>query len=768
MAKFEITAPDGRKYHVEGATADGALAALRKMLGEPQGTTRNAGDGPQVSAGPFAVPAPPDQATAPPATAKGGGNGKVILNINGTRVSVSDTFLSLSPDEQNRAVDEIAAGIGAAKPASSGLTEAQLKEAARKAYAAGDLPAAKRLIDAARKVGNMAVAPAASAPSPEMADPTMKPWEKYGASKAAAKPWEKYGGQAGNSDGQSPELTSGLASLSAMTQNPVAALRAERARNRTTWDAIKDNVIGDPTDGVDSYGEQAGRLLKDAGSAAAAGLARGTASIVGLPGTVGDLFNQGMTAGGKAIGIIPEDWVAPSNSLSGASLTEGMSGLTGGATDYRGDSRAAKFVGTAAEFIPGALAFGGASPSNLIKYGVMPGVTSEAAGQATEGTAFEPYARAIGALAGGVLPDILKKGAAKLISPYGGADPERLKLASVLDDFGVPISAGQRVGNEALRRKEGLTGAGQSLNEAQREAFTRAALKTAGTDAARATPEVLEETAKRIGSVFDDVTRGVDVTPDPDSLTALSGAVDTYKSLAPTGNQAPLVSNIFKDVTKAFRGGNAIPASTVNTWRSGLSKLTASADAATREAAQQALETIDDMLTASLNAAGRADDVARLATARGEWRNFLAIQKAATGAGESAAAGLLSPAQLRSAVRQQGISAFAQGRRGDIGALARAGVGVMDSLPNSGTPAGIRAMLPTGLSSGLGATIGSSIGPWGTAGGAALGALMPGLAGAVRMSGPVQSYLANQILPQAATNIPKGAGLSILPFMSGL
>jgi hypothetical protein len=260
------------------------------------------------------------------------------------------------------------------------------------------------------------------------------------------------------------------------------------------------------------------------------------------------------------------------------------------------------------------------------------------------------------------------------------------------------------------------------------------------------------------------VTRGLNVTPDSATITKLAGAVDEYKSLAPTGNQAPLISNVLKETTKFFRGGNTVPASTVNTWRSGLSKLTTSADAATRNAAQMALEAIDDMLEGAMRASGKAENVARLATARGEWRNFLAIQKAATGAGESAAAGLLSPAQLRAAVVQQGRSAFAQGKRGDIGELARAGVGVMDSLPNSGTPAGIRAMLPTGLGSGLGATIGSSIGPWGTAGGAALGALMPGLAGAMRMSGPMQAYLANQILPKAATNMPKGAALSILPF----
>lgn len=34
MAKFDITGPDGKKYRVEGETAEGALAALRKMVGD--------------------------------------------------------------------------------------------------------------------------------------------------------------------------------------------------------------------------------------------------------------------------------------------------------------------------------------------------------------------------------------------------------------------------------------------------------------------------------------------------------------------------------------------------------------------------------------------------------------------------------------------------------------------------------------------------------------------------------------------------------------
>lgn len=554
----------------------------------------------------------------------------------------------------------------------------------------------------------------------------------------------------------------------------VAAADAQAMPGRGWGQALYDNVIGDPTDGVDSYGEQTGRFLNDVAGAGLAGLSRGVTGLADAPGALANAYGSLVAAGLEKTGLaspefagmVREGIVATSPSGDGSTFRDAASAVTGGATDYRGEGRIARYAGTIGEFLPGAAAFGGMSPANLARFGVVPAITSEAAGQATEGTGWETAARVGGAIAGGVLPGAIAKGVSKLVSPYGGADPERLKLAAVLDDFGVPISAGQRVGNEALRRKEGLTGAGQALNETQREAFTRAALKTAGTDASRATPEVLAETAKRIGDVFDDVVRGVDVTPDPASITALSEAVSTYKSLAPTGNQAPLVSNVFKETTKAMRGGNSIPAATLKVWRSGLSKLTASADTATREAATMALEAVDDMMTAALNAAGRADDVARLATARGEWRNFLAIQKAATGAGESTAAGLLSPAQLRSAVVQQGRSAYARGARGDIGELARAGVGVMDSLPNSGTPAGIRAMIPGGsLSAAIGAGLGSGAGPWGAAAGAVAGAALPGIAGAVRMSGPVQAYLANQLAPNVIARTGAGVGAALLPFV---
>lgn len=91
----------------------------------------------------------------------------------------------------------------------------------------------------------------------------------------------------------------------------------------------------------------------------------------------------------------------------------------------------------------------------------------------------------------------------------------------------------------------------------------------------------------------------------------------------------------------------------------------------------------------------------------------------------------------------------------------------MKKLPTSGTAENIRAMLPSGVWGGIGAGGGAMTGnPMLAMIGAAAGTMVPGALGALRMSGPVQAYLANQILPRAATDIPKGTALSILPFLN--
>ncbi|MFB9223004.1 hypothetical protein [Paracoccus cavernae] len=250
------------------------------------------------------------------------------------------------------------------------------------------------------------------------------------------------------------------------------------------------------------------------------------------------------------------------------------------------------------------------------------------------------------------------------------------------------------------------------------------------------------------------------MTPDPQTLNALSMANETYKQLAPKSAQAPIVGEIVKRMTGAFRTGESIPASTVNSWRSSLSRLTASNDGATRSAAIEALTALDDAMSSTLTSLGRADDVARLATARDQWRNFLAIQRAATSAGEEAAVGILSPSALRNAVVQQGRASYAQGGRGELGELARAAGGIMRPMSNSGTAQNLRAMgVPyvgwTGLGAGAGAIIGG--GPAGAIAGSIVGSAAPAALGAARMSGPGQAWLANQLVgrgrPTFTTNL---------------
>jgi hypothetical protein len=352
-----------------------------------------------------------------------------------------------------------------------------------------------------------------------------------------------------------------------------------------------------------------------------------------------------------------------------------------------------------------------------------------------------------GAVIGGALPAVgaaMGAGLQKLVSPNGGADEVRLGLAKVLDDFGVPITAGQRLGLKASMYREGATAGGKRIAGEQAEAFTKAALKTAGIEASRATPEVLDEAAKRIGSVFDEAYAGVAITPDANSLNALAKTVVEFNDLA-AKDAAPFIGNMFKRFTNAFRSDNTIPADVVGVWRSRLSKLTRSPDDATRDAAVQALQAVQELLDSSLIAAGKADDVARLETARAQWRNFLVIQKSAVREGD----GLISPARLRANVIGQGEAAYARGKRGDIGALARAGAEVMEALPDSGTsqrwwsniPGGAPAVLGT-----LGVTGASTAGfaPLATLGFGLASAALPSVGGAIRMSKPVQAYLANQ------------------------
>ena len=148
-------------------------------------------------------------------------------------------------------------------------------------------------------------------------------------------------------------------------------------------------------------------FLKSIGS----GLVTGTESLLGM---AGDLTQGAHDLGGRAGRSIaemitgkprPADAPKLSNPvpLPTTSDVAAANAAVTGFTPHQPTTTLGKYANTAASFVPGAVAFGGGGVvGNAIKYGVVPGVASEWAGQATEGTAWEPWARTGAAVAAGM------------------------------------------------------------------------------------------------------------------------------------------------------------------------------------------------------------------------------------------------------------------------------------------------------------------------------------------------------------------------------
>lgn len=143
----------------------------------------------------------------------------------------------------------------------------------------------------------------------------------------------------------------------------------------------------------------------DAGKSFGTGVEQGT---IGLLNMGGDLASLARNTIGGWLGVTPEQMQelngvqrgfgigAPATSEEVTRKVESVQGPL-----YKPQTTAGKYANTIGQFVPGAVA----GPGGVVRktaLSVIPGVASEAAGQATEGTAFEPYARVGGALVGGI------------------------------------------------------------------------------------------------------------------------------------------------------------------------------------------------------------------------------------------------------------------------------------------------------------------------------------------------------------------------------
>lgn len=351
-----------------------------------------------------------------------------------------------------------------------------------------------------------------------------------------------------------------------------------------------------------------------------------------------------------------------------------------------------------------------------------------------------------GALIGGAVP-IIARGIGAATRPLA-TPPERQAAVDVFQREGIPMSAGQRTGSKALRYSESFLGdaplsGGQATRaaEAQGEAFTDAAMRRIGAEG-RATPENLSAARDRIGGTFNELSGRNALQADPQLGRDLGAALTEYSVVLPS-EQRQIVGNIASDIVQRVQqGGGTIAGRDYQTIRSRLSRMAQNArvnDPEFSQAIRSMRDALDEGMTRSISGA----DAEAWNTARQQWGNLKTLERAAAGAGEGAATGLISPQQLRVAASSGAGNrgAYARGE-GDFADLARAGNVIMDRLPNSGTA---QRNLLTGQIGG-----GSAAAVTGDPLTAAIISLGPGALGRALWTGPVQRFLAGETISPMA------------------
>lgn len=523
---------------------------------------------------------------------------------------------------------------------------------------------------------------------------------------------------------------------------------------------------------------------EDVAKAAASGLVTGTEAGLGIGGDLAtggiklaDLAKRKLFGGAPlspdAIKNIRSSMPIIGTMPSSAEVGNVVSGVTG-FQPYEAQTTPGKSAGTAAEFVPSAFAFGlpgglKAAFTSALKFGVLPGLASEATGQiAASMPATAPYesaARFVGAIAAPGMASLARRA----VTPFP-APAARTAAARTLAKEGVDLTPGQRTGSRMLRVAETELAGGRSdaIAETQGRQFTAAVLKRAGINADAATPEVIDGAFQRIGAEFDRIVKGKTFRLDNADYQKVIDALDTYASTTAPSMRIGLVTKIADDITAP---NVVLNGDMYSNTRSLLGKQIRALQISNPPAAE-ALRDIQSILDSAMQKNLKSIvDIRDLQTARRQYKNLMTIESAATGSGEAAGQGIITPARLRAAtVASAGKRNYVRGRT-EFDRLGRAGMVTMTPPANSNTAARLSVR---SVPAAAGALFGAAA-TGGDIGSGVLGALagtaVPPLVGRAMLSRRGATYLANQrFLPPPKLTAAQKAALSILyarPLIAG-
>lgn len=192
--------------------------------------------------------------------------------------------------------------------------------------------------------------------------------------------------------------------------------------------------------------------LWDVMRSAGTGIRGGLEGLAGLPGDLGTMGNWLVEQARTKVGGYDPDpnWNAPVDmdkiprsfrgevfrAPSSKDIREGVTEPVIG-EGYKPQTTAGEYAKTIGEFLPGAMTGPGGVVRKSLVYGAAPAVASETAGQATEGTEYEPLARTLAALGGGLAAGA----AAGRAIPQTAQQTERAALVDAMDRADVHLPA---------------------------------------------------------------------------------------------------------------------------------------------------------------------------------------------------------------------------------------------------------------------------------------------------------------------------------------
>jgi len=494
---------------------------------------------------------------------------------------------------------------------------------------------------------------------------------------------------------------------------------------------------------------------KEAAYSAGAGALRGAGELVefgsgiaeflqtGMADKVSDLLPSltGAIGGSKpmqAVSDVVADLPVSKEAGDPRTMPRMISDVTGGYSAYKSPTTLGQYAGTGGEFVGGAgiMPIGGMLRS--MGQSVLPSIASETAGQVAQKYApeYEDAARFVGALGSPVVTEGLKAGTRKMLSGdtrMGLEGSERARSVATLDEAGVPLTTGQKVGSEKLMRLEGVEAADISTLEG----ISKQVMMLMGSDAPKATRSALKERKDSLGEVFDRAEAVADDVATQGDIDALNGVISRFEDAASDATIPKAVSELLK----RFESGKQISGEALANFRKRFSNVIETSKGDERAAAALgAKEILDDIIQRSVQAQDpKLFD--QLVQARQQYRTYLTAMRAINRQGETFRSGIISPKALSNAARLREGQKYLTGEGSPLADLAFAAEEIASSLPTTMEGSG---RYLKGLGTVGGGLLASQLGDAGVAEmltGAALGYAVPKATQAGIRSGPVQRGL---------------------------